>query len=70
VLFRSLYVNGTMGTVVGFSGTNMPVIQTRRGKVEAERASWTIEDGGGVKAEIIQLPLKLAWAIRSIKAKD
>lgn len=65
----SIYVNGTMGTVVGFNGSNMPIIQTRTGKVEAERERWTIEDGGGVKAEIIQLPLKLAWAITVHKSQ-
>lgn len=64
-----VYVNGTMGTVVGFNGSNMPIIQTRHGKVEAEKASWTIEDGSGVKAEIIQLPLKLAWAITVHKSQ-
>lgn len=64
-----VYVNGTMGTVVGFNSSNLPVIQTRHGKVEAEKASWTIEDGGGVKAEIIQLPLKLAWAITVHKSQ-
>jgi ATP-dependent exoDNAse (exonuclease V) alpha subunit len=64
-----VYVNGTMGTVVGFNGSNLPIILTRHGKVEAEKASWTIEDGGGVKAEIIQLPLKLAWAITVHKSQ-
>lgn len=64
-----IYVNGTMGTVIGFSGSNMPIVQTRHGKVEAERERWTIEDGGGVKAEIIQIPLKLAWAITVHKSQ-
>jgi len=65
----TIYANGTMGKVVGFSGTNMPIIQTKNGRVEAERASWTIEDGGGIRAEIIQLPLKLAWAITIHKSQ-
>jgi ATP-dependent exoDNAse (exonuclease V) alpha subunit len=64
-----VYVNGTMGKVVGFNGLNMPIILTRSGKVEAGRESWTIEVNGETKAEIIQLPLKLAWAITIHKSQ-
>jgi ATP-dependent DNA helicase PIF1 len=65
----SIYVNGTMGKVVGFTGSNMPIIATKNGKVEVDRATWTIEEGGMTKAEINQLPLKLAWAITIHKSQ-
>jgi ATP-dependent DNA helicase PIF1 len=64
-----VYVNGTMGKVINFNGSNLPIIQTRYGKVEPERASWKIEEGEKIKAEIIQLPLKLAWAITIHKSQ-
>jgi ATP-dependent DNA helicase PIF1 len=65
----SIYVNGTMGKVIGFTGSNMPIIATKNGKVEVDRATWTIEEGGMTKAEINQLPLKLAWAITIHKSQ-
>jgi ATP-dependent exoDNAse (exonuclease V) alpha subunit len=66
---KPVYVNGTMGRVAGFNGSNMPIIETRNGKVEAGRESWTIEVNGETKAEITQLPLKLAWAITIHKSQ-
>jgi ATP-dependent DNA helicase PIF1 len=66
---NTIYANGTMGKVVGFTGSNMPIILTKKGKIEVDRASWTIEEGGSIKAEIIQLPLKLAWAITIHKSQ-
>jgi ATP-dependent DNA helicase PIF1 len=66
---KPVYVNGTMGRVDGFDGSNMPIVQTRSGKVEVGLASWRIEVGEEVKAEISQLPLKLAWAITIHKSQ-
>ncbi len=67
---EGLYVNGTIGTVTGFSGVGQPLVRTRTGTViEAEPESWKLEDGDTVKAEVIQVPLRLAWAITIHKSQ-
>lgn len=65
------YVNGTLGTVVGFAGSNKyPIIETRNNKrITIEPADWIVEDNGKVKASISQLPLRLAWAITVHKSQ-
>ena len=62
--FDKGYVNGTLGAVVGFDKERYPIVKTLKGKeIIAEPASWTIEEEGIVKAQISQIPLRLAWAI-------
>ncbi len=65
------YVNGTLGTVKGFeSGTKYPIIETRRGeKIVIEPTDWIIEENGKPKANITQIPLRLAWAITIHKSQ-
>ncbi len=64
------YVNGTLGTVVRFAGIGNPVIVTRAGvELEIEEDSWKMEDGDKVKAELIQIPLRLAWAVTVHKSQ-
>lgn len=64
------YVNGTLGKVIGFDEENLPIIETLRGKrIVAKPASWTVEEDGVVKAEISQIPLRLAWAITVHKSQ-
>lgn len=68
--FEQGYVNGTLGTVVVCRGGQDPVIMLAGGKrITMEKASWKIEEDGVVKAEIIQYPLRLAWAITVHKSQ-
>ena len=65
------YVNGTLGTVIGFQpGSRFPIIKTRNGrKITIEPAEWVVEENGKVKASISQIPLRLAWAITVHKSQ-
>ncbi|HMP67118.1 MAG TPA: PIF1 family DEAD/DEAH box helicase [Candidatus Paceibacterota bacterium] len=68
---REGYINGTLGTVTGFSRTSLqPLVKTVHGAtIEASPLEWTIEENGSVKAKITQLPLRLAWAITVHKSQ-
>jgi ATP-dependent exoDNAse (exonuclease V) alpha subunit len=64
------FVNGTLGTVSGWHSFGGPAVRTFAGKmIEAKPMSWTIEDGGVIKAEVMQYPLRLAWAITVHKSQ-
>ncbi|OIO30521.1 hypothetical protein AUJ77_03020 [Candidatus Nomurabacteria bacterium CG1_02_43_90] len=68
--FESGYVNGTLGVVVSCDEEDGPTIRTTAGKViTLSRASWKIEEDGKIKAEILQYPLRLAWAITVHKSQ-
>lgn len=68
--FEAGYVNGTLGVVVSCNEMEDPVIRTATGKtITISRASWKIEEDGKVKAEILQYPLRLAWAITVHKSQ-
>ena len=68
---REGFVNGTLGTVVGFSrATGSPIVKTRGGRtVEVSPLDWTMEENGVVRAKITQIPLRLAWAITVHKSQ-
>lgn len=59
------YVNGTMGTVIGFNEDNIPSVKLYDGRtVYAHHESWGVmDDKGSVLASFSQIPLRLAWAI-------
>lgn len=68
--FEAGYVNGTLGVVVSCRSGADPVVRFANGTTVAlEKASWRIEEDNKIKAEIIQYPLRLAWAITVHKSQ-
>jgi ATP-dependent DNA helicase PIF1 len=65
------FVNGTLGTVVGFSKENSyPIIKTSsKHELVVEPMEWHLEDGDNILARIVQIPLRLAWAITVHKSQ-
>lgn len=64
------YVNGTIGIVEDFLSDKTPVVRTNDGrKIYVSSDEWAIEDDGKVRAKIVQLPLRLAWAITIHKSQ-
>jgi ATP-dependent exoDNAse (exonuclease V) alpha subunit len=64
------YVNGTRGRIVAFTDERWPIVVTREERTfVAKPFSWKIMDGEKVRAEIAQVPLRLAWAITVHKSQ-
>lgn len=67
--FAEGFVNGSRGIVVGFSG-DKPIVELLTGRtIYVEPHNWTVNEDGKVKAEVSQLPLRLAWAITIHKSQ-
>jgi len=74
--FELGYVNGTVGTVVGFNEDEfgeegvLPIVKTRtERKIIVEPVQWAVEENSEVVAKIEQLPLRLAWAMTIHKSQ-
>lgn len=70
--FTEGYVNGSRGQVIGFDEeSGLPEVRLlSNGKlVSVEYQSWTLMEDGRVRAEVVQLPLRLAWAITIHKSQ-
>lgn len=68
----SLYVNGTRGVIIGFENNAdaLPVVRTYDNKtITANPATWNYEDNDVIQASIMQVPLRLAWAITIHKSQ-
>lgn len=65
------YVNGSLGVVKSFEkGTDHPVVELHNGKTVTIRPdTWELVDGDKHRAQLTQLPLRLAWAITVHKSQ-
>jgi ATP-dependent exoDNAse (exonuclease V) alpha subunit len=67
--FGAGFVNGTRGTVVAFHD-DAPIVELLNGReIKVEPHSWSLEEDGKKRAEVVQLPLRLAWAITIHKSQ-
>lgn len=65
------YVNGSLGVVIDFEkNTDLPVVELTNGRtITVKPETWELMDGEKRRAQLMQLPLRLAWAITVHKSQ-
>lgn len=65
------YVNGSLGEVIAFEpGSDYPIVKLLNGReVTMKPDTWELMDGEKRRAQISQIPLRLAWAITVHKSQ-
>src|SRR6185437_12923410 len=64
------YVNGTLGSVIGFDAAGSPIIKTKAGEeIITDPVEWQVEVDGKSRAAISQIPLRLAYAMTVHKSQ-
>ncbi len=68
---KERFVNGTLGTIVDYEEfSGYPIIKTKSGhNIVITPMDWTVEENGKIRAQITQVPLRLAWAITVHKSQ-
>jgi len=68
--FAEGFVNGSRGQVIDFNG-HWPVVRLLDNDrvIKVEPHTWSLTEDGRVRAEVSQLPLRLAWAITIHKSQ-
>ena len=68
---KERFVNGTLGVVTGYEEVSgHPIIKTKNGRsIIIAPVDWTVEENGKIRAQITQVPLRLAWAITVHKSQ-
>ncbi|HEY1064158.1 MAG TPA: HRDC domain-containing protein [Candidatus Saccharimonadales bacterium] len=68
--FAEGFVNGSRGQVIGFKD-NWPLVRLHDNEriIKVEPHSWSLTEDGRVRAEVAQIPLRLAWAITVHKSQ-
>ena len=69
--FENGFFNGTLGMVTGFAKDDgSPEVRIGTGEtIKVFPMEWAVEEGGKTLAKIIQIPLRLAWAITIHKSQ-
>lgn len=65
------FSNGTRGQIVAFNDEGAPLIklQAKNRVIAAAPHTWSVTEDGAIRAEVTQLPLRLAWAITIHKSQ-